>query len=335
VSEGSGPARRPPRGVEVTRGGVVESRHAVHAAASDGQRLLGSYGDAGWLTVYRSSSKVLQAFPLVRSGAADRYGLGPRELAVACGSHAGTAAHVEVVTGMLARAGLTVDHLQCGAHEPRDGASARALRESGARPTAAHHNCSGKHAGMLLRCRHEGWPVENYLDPGHPHQVDTHGVVAGYAGLATEDVPVVLDGCSAPVCAVPLSAMARSYALLAQGRGPDGAPSPHAGRLVQAILSEPDMAAGPGLLDTEFIRAGQGAYVGKIGAEGVYAAAHLPTGRGLAFKVEDGGMRAVPAALFDLLEALGWPVPPGLSKFARPGLTSLRGIPVGEIRPRG
>jgi L-asparaginase II len=158
-------------------------------------------------------------------------------------------------------------------------------------------------------------------------------VVAGYAGLPPGGVPVVLDGCSAPVFAVPLSGMARSYAWLAQGRGPDGRPSTTAALLVEAILAEPDMASGPGFLDTEFMRAACGDYIAKIGAEGVYTIGHVPTGHGLALKVEDGNMRAVPPALFDLLAELGWPVPDGLDRFARPELTTLAGARVGEIRP--
>jgi L-asparaginase II len=333
VSREEVPARREPRGLEVTRGAVVESRHVVHAAAGDGEKILATFGDGHRLTVYRSCSKVLQAYPVVVSGAADRYGLGPRELALACGSHTGTEEHVAVVADMLARAGLGVEHLQCGSHAPRDAAAARRLREAGQRPSALHHNCSGKHAAMLLRCRHQGWPEDTYLDPAHPHQSEVHAVVAGYAGLDPARTPVVVDGCSAPIFAVPLSAMARSYALLVQGRGPDGRPSATAARLVRAILDHPDMASGPGFLDTEFIRAARGEYVAKIGAEAVYAVAHVPTGRALAFKVEDGNMRAVPAALFDLLTALDWPVPAGLESFARPEVTTLRGARVGEIRP--
>ncbi|MBI5836018.1 MAG: asparaginase [Candidatus Eisenbacteria bacterium] len=324
-----------PRVLEVTRGALVESRHVVHAAASDGARLIATFGDPHRVTYYRSASKVFQAFPLVESGAADHFGLGPRELAIACGSHSGTALHVATVLDMLSRAGLGVEHLQCGTHAPTDAAAARELADSGRKPTAACHNCSGKHAGMLLATRFRGWPVETYLDPEHPHQVEIRRIVADYAGMGPGDVAVAVDGCSAPVFAVPLLSMAHSYARFIRGLGPDGAPSATVARLLDAVRAEPDMVGGPGKLDTEFMRASGGGYIVKIGAEAVYCVGHVPTGRGLAFKVEDGNMRAVPAALFDLLGALGWPIPAGLERFARPEVRNFRDRVVGEIRGAG
>lgn len=322
-----------PRVIEVTRGGLVESSHLVRAAVSDGGRLLELFGDAARPTFYRSCSKPMQAYWLLESGAADRFGLTTREIALACGSHSGTGAHTSTVKLMLERGGLTERDLQCGVHPPRDESTLEAMRISGEPPNALHHNCSGKHAGMLLACQHAGWPVENYLDPAHPHQIRLRAAIAAYAGMPPEQVGVAIDGCSAPVFAVPVSGMAQSFARLAQGLGPGGEPSGSVGRIRDAMRTHPDMVGGPGRLDTEFMWAAGGDYIVKIGAEGVYGVGHLPTGFGLALKVEDGNTRAVSVALFDLLETLGWPVPAGLDAFAFPMVTNFRDIEVGVIRP--
>src|SRR3954453_7001787 len=93
--------------VEVLRGGLVESRHrgAVAVVDADGATVL-ALGDVARPVFPRSAVKPIQALPLIESGAADRFGFGDQDLALACASHGGEPAHVEVATGMLARAGL-------------------------------------------------------------------------------------------------------------------------------------------------------------------------------------------------------------------------------------
>src|SRR4029078_2066560 len=93
--------------VEVLRGNRVESRHcgAVAVADAAGRPVL-TLGDADWPFYPRSAIKALQALPLIESGAADRFGLGAEELALACASHSGEPGHVATATGMLQRAGL-------------------------------------------------------------------------------------------------------------------------------------------------------------------------------------------------------------------------------------
>src|SRR5262245_18784768 len=90
--------------VEVLRGTTVESRHtgAVAAVDADGRAVL-ALGDVRQRVFPRSAVKAIQALPLVESGAADRYGYGPEELALACASHSGEPGHVAVVQRMLSR----------------------------------------------------------------------------------------------------------------------------------------------------------------------------------------------------------------------------------------
>src|SRR5581483_11881719 len=93
--------------VEVTRGALVESRHTGAVAVVDaaGGRVL-VLGDIDRPIYPRSAIKAIQALPLIESGAADRFGLGPEELALACASHSGEPGHVATAERMLRRAGL-------------------------------------------------------------------------------------------------------------------------------------------------------------------------------------------------------------------------------------
>src|SRR6186713_1710441 len=135
--------------VEVLRGALVESRHSGAVAVVDagGGRVL-ALGDVEQPVYPRSAVKALQALPLVESGAADKFGFGNEELALACASHGGEPAHVEVAQRMLARAGLEPAVLECGAHWPSHQSSSQALARTGRAPSVLHNNCSGKHAGF-------------------------------------------------------------------------------------------------------------------------------------------------------------------------------------------
>ena len=71
--------------VEVVRGEMVESVHrgAVGVVDASGT-IVRSAGDVDRLVYARSALKPIQALPLIETGAADGFGLGPEELALAC-----------------------------------------------------------------------------------------------------------------------------------------------------------------------------------------------------------------------------------------------------------
>ena len=137
--------------VEVIRGSEVESRHRGAVAVFDAYgKAVMALGDVDQQIFPRSAVKAIQALPLVESGAADAYGFGNKELALACASHIGEQGHVDGVNAMLAKAGRSVHDLECGVHWPFRSACSSRWRAEGAEPTAAHNNCSGKHAGLHL-----------------------------------------------------------------------------------------------------------------------------------------------------------------------------------------
>src|SRR5436853_5767866 len=136
--------------VEVTRGDRVESTHRGCVAISDAQgNVLLALGDVGRPLYPRSSVKPIQALPLVESGAADRFGLGDEEIALACASHSGQPMHTSRVAAWLERLGLDENDLACGPHPARYEPVWEEMIRRGEKPTRVHNNCSGKHTGVL------------------------------------------------------------------------------------------------------------------------------------------------------------------------------------------
>lgn len=293
--------------VEVTRGGMIESRHRGVAVVADGDgRIVASWGDSAMLIYPRSSIKPLQALPLIESGAAARFGLDDAEIALACASHAGEPRHVTRVARWLARLGLSADDLECGAHPPTDPESSAQLVRADEAPSALHNNCSGKHAGFLTVARHLGEPPLGYVRPEHPVQRRLERVLTEMSGADIATAPRGVDGCGIPVMGMPLVALATAMARFAKpdGLAPERAQAAH--QIAAAMAKHPYLVSGQGRFDSEILEAANGAALVKGGAEGVHVAALPGPGLGIALKIEDGGAgRASPPAMAALLERLG------------------------------
>lgn len=325
----------PPVAVEVWRGARVESRHSVQVCVATPEgAVVHALGDVAAEVYPRSSLKPFQALALVESGAADAFGLGEAEIALACASHNGEPMHVERVERWLAALGLGVDALACGGQLPGHPPAAAALLREGQEPRRSHDNCSGKHTGMLTAVRHLGLPVEGYTDPAHPLQARIAADVAELAGLDALPTPGT-DGCSAPIWPLPLHALATATArLAAPGRL---APARRAAleRIAAAMRRHPELVAGTGRCCTLLMRELPEVTV-KTGAEGVFIAALHGPGLGLALKVVDGATRAAEVALLACLRALGvLPSELGgaLGRLALPAILSRRGEVVGRVAP--
>lgn len=321
--------------VHVMRGTMIESVHRgiVSLMNTRGEEEM-ALGDTEEYTFFRSSAKPIQALPLITTGAAQAFELTPRELAIVCASHSGEPIHVETVQGMLARGGLDESHLQCGAHLPYDQKAAHALLRAGEEPTPLHNNCSGKHAGMLLLCRHMGWDLQEYLHKDHPLQRMMHETIAELGGLSPEEVERGVDGCGVVVFGLPVATMAYLFARLAN---PQDMPSPYAEAaqvIGSAMQGEPYMVAGRDRLCTELMTHTHGTILSKGGAEGVYCLGIRGKQLGLALKIEDGRGRGIGPVLMEILGAMDLledEEREALSHYARPLLKNHRGDIVGHL----
>jgi len=322
--------------IEVLRGTLVESRHRGAIAVVDvAGKIVVALGDVEQAVYPRSAVKALQALPLIETGAADRYGLGQEELALACASHSGEPAHVATATRMLALAELDSTALKCGTHWPIHQPSAHALAGQGGMAGAIHNNCSGKHAGFLCVASALGADLARYVQPGHPVQRLVKDAIEDLTGAALSQDVCAIDGCSVPTWAVPLSALARGFARFGTGTSLAPERAKAAARLRVACAAHPWHVAGTGRFCTEIMQTlGERVFV-KTGAEGVYCAALPEQGLGIAIKCDDGAGRAAEAMLAATMQRfLGSEINSSLLEaYIRPTLRNWNGIAIGSLRP--
>ncbi len=315
------------------RGDYVNALYRGVAAmcTPDGETIV-ALGDAGQPAFLRSAAKPFQVMPAILSGGVDRFGITERELAVLCASHIAEPRHMDAVLSVLGKIGLGEEHLRCGIHPPIHEPTARDRARRGIEPSPVCNNCSGAHAGQLVACRAEGWPVDDYGNPGHPLQVWIRRIVAAFAGL--EDVPFAVDNCAIPTFRVPVDRGAVMFARLATGEAVPSDLSAAAARVVAAMTRHPGMVGGEGRFDTVLMSAAGGSVVAKGGAEAFQGIGISPERLGLAVKISSGAAAASVVAL-RLLSDLGL-MPAqrdGLQPFIEPEIYNHQGALVGRMVP--
>jgi len=332
----------------VTRGGEVESVHrgSVAVVSEDGH-LLAAAGDPLQSVFLRSAAKPFQLTPFLAAGGERSFHLTTEEIALAAASHGGEPFHTRTVAGLLAKGGFTAADLHCGAHAPMREETARALAFRHEKPNALHNNCSGKHAAMLLACRHFHYDPKAYYRRDHPLQKRILSVVARMTGVPEDEIPIGVDGCSVPVYHVPLYNLALGFARLEGGRAPSETAAEFAARrrIVEAMTSAPAMVAGTGRFTTNLMREFGGGLLAKEGAEGVYAVGiphrlartlPVPGAIGIALKIEDGAERGRDAVTVEVMRQLGLATGArlgNLRRLARRPVRNVRGDVVGGMKP--
>ena len=324
--------------VEVTRGGLVESFHrgAFALVEADGT-VVASAGDIERPVFPRSAIKVFQGLQLIESGAADRFELSQEELSLACASHSGEPEHVRLAAGMLTKAGLGPERLECGCHWPFDLPVALDLARSGETPGPLHNNCSGKHAGFLCTAVHLGEETAGYVGAAHPVQTRAREAIEDLTGASLGADVCGTDGCSIPTFAAPLKGFAKGFAKLVSGQGVEASRAAAGKRLIEACMAEPFAMSGTKRACAALMEAAPGRVFAKTGAEGVFCGAIPELGLGFALKIDDGTTRASEALVAAVLARAFASVDADLSEIYRKmGCKTLRNwekTEVGAIRP--
>jgi L-asparaginase II len=313
---------------EIWRGPFLESVHSGHAVICDSTgQIVDAWGNPEAVILPRSSSKMIQALPLITSGAADKAGLTTEQLALSCASHQGATIHTDRVAVWLETLGLGDDDFRCGPQEPNDTPAREALIRAHEKPCQIHNNCSGKHSGFLTLNQHLGGNAE-YVDPDHPIQ---RACLEAFETVTQETSPGFgIDGCSAPNYACTLHGMARAMAHFA-----NAAEGSAEARLHQAMRLHPELVAGEGRACTELMRAMDGKVALKTGAEGFFIAILPEQKLGIALKAACGTTRAAECAIAALLVRLGVldaNHPATLKRLNAP-IKNWRGIETGVLKP--
>jgi L-asparaginase II len=318
--------------VQVLRGGLLESRHKVNVAVvqSDG-KLIASVGDPHFSSFMRSSAKPFQALALIPH--LEQLGLSSEHLAVAMASHNGEAIHVKTVVDLQVKAGVKLEWLVCGTHQPFAVSARAALRANNQKPNVLQHNCSGKHSGMLAACLAKGLATTGYAQPNHPLQQEIANDIRSL--METDTLEVAIDGCSVPCYRVPLERVASGMSKFA---APQTAPQNYQSRLeiaFNAMRQHPYLIAGEHRIDTVLMQSLPN-LISKIGAEAFMVLAVRNTNHGnlgIAMKIEDGSERARDVAIVRILEQLGVIAPDDqqFSSYRNATLKNQAGLEIGEI----
>lgn len=290
--------------VEVWRGPFCESVHRGHAVVWDADGgIVASWGNPDAVILPRSSCKMIQALPLIESGAAEAFGLSEAQLALSCASHNGAAIHTDMVRAWLGGLGIDPEEaLRCGPQMPGDHDARTALIKTDSSPCQIHNNCSGKHSGFLTLSKHLG-AGPDYVDPDHPVQV---AVKSAFEEVTGETSPGYgIDGCSAPNFACTVTGLARAMGHFAAATGAGNARDRAMHRLTRAMAAHPVLVAGEGKSCTALMRAMSGRASVKTGAEAVFIAIVPERRMGVALKIEDGATRGSEAVITRILCGLG------------------------------
>jgi len=318
---------------EVWRGGFLECVHDGDAVVCDASGdVVQVWGDADKIILPRSSCKMIQALPLIETGAADAFGLTPEHLALACASHQAGAMHTDRVQHWLSDLELGDDDLRCGPQMPNDRGAKQGLVKGNTAPCRYHNNCSGKHSGFLTVSKHLAAGPE-YVDATHPVQLAVREAFEDVTGM---DSPGhAIDGCSAPNFATTLHGLARAMAFFAGARDDGTVRNRAAARLVQAMLTYPELVAGEGRACTDLMRAMDGKVAIKGGAEGAYVAILPDQGLGVALKIADGAARGAEVAVAAILVSLGVldRSAPAVAKWMQVKQRNFAGLETGLLRP--
>ncbi len=323
--------------VEYWRGNRLESGVRADVAVVDSLGQVRYWlGDPFRSAFWRSSAKPFQAMPVIESGAADLFQMGPKDVAIICASHGGEPMHVELVQDLLRRIEAEPQHLICGVHPPSHRESAQQLLIAGQEPQVLHNNCSGKHTGMLALARALEAPLEGYEKPEHPVQQAIRRNVAYMTGLFEPNLETGTDGCGVPTFFLSLDRMAYSFARLVDPRGLEPAKAGSALIVSEAMRAHPELVSGTGRLEVRLAEASNHRFVSKGGAEAVFCLGIPDRGLGVAIKIESGDSRAMPTVVVTVLKQMGV-LSQGelmeLEPLLHPDIFNHSGTLVGEIRP--
>lgn len=326
---------RNPLNVEVTRGNIVESAHHVMAVVADDKgQILNSWGNLNFLTVPRSAIKMLQALPLIETGAANKWDLNDRQICLACASHHGQKEHLASLREWMEKAKISESQLVCGAQMPTDQKSAHEVICGKMAPSVLMNNCSGKHIGLLTVAMHLGEKTEGYENYESPTQKRLRKVLTEVMRIDHSKLPFGIDGCGILTYAVPLQNLAIGLSSLINPKEGEIRKAA-ARRILQAVKAEPFYLAGTEDFCTLANQRTQGRVILKVGAEGVYAGILPERGLVFAIKSADGSKRSaefVAAQLARYYGGFSESEFEDLKRYTRPSITNWKGLEVGKIR---
>ncbi len=287
------------------RSGTIESSHSIKILVTDiNNKPLINSGNKNDLIYPRSSIKIFQAIPFIRSNAVNKYKLSSKNIALACSSHRGQLFHLKELKNWIIKLGISKNKLQCGVHSPLNKKASEMLYRSKKYPNQLHNNCAGKHLAMISSCLINNYDVDNYLDFNHPHQISIRKIFERFTKKKLEKKHFGIDGCSAPQYCFKIKDIGKMLTnLIKSYKG--GFDFNHEVKiLINSITANPNYIGGTDSLDSQLMKIGNKKIFCKGGAEGVFLFIDLKKNMAGVIKVIDGNERAIPYVIYNLFNKL-------------------------------
>ncbi|MBP6952295.1 MAG: asparaginase [Alphaproteobacteria bacterium] len=291
---------------EATRGRYQESKHRGAAAVLNSLgHVIRSWGNIHELVMGRSALKLIQALPLIESGAEEAFHLTAQDVALACASHYGEEMHINALETWLNKLGKDERILECGAHVPHYTLSTKKVQPLLKKASVLHNACSGKHLGFLTTALYRNEHLEGYTAREHPVQRRVEQALSEMTDVDLSHASFGIDGCGIPVFAFPLYNIAFAMARFADPSHLHYPRQKAIKHIISAIQAYPEMIAGSDGFDTKLIQASHGQILSKVGAGGVVVGIVPSLGFGIALKIDDGNDKAARVAFLAILRSLG------------------------------
>ena len=291
--------------VDFIRGKRIESTHQIKALVTnaDGKILLSTNNDNDFFFP-RSSIKIFQAIPFAMSGAAKKYELNGKQIALACASHKGEGFHISELKKWISKIKLKTKNLQCGIHAPLDKTASEKIIYSRKKFNELHNNCAGKHLAMLTSCLVNNKSITNYLDYNHMHQKNIRKIFNKFTESKLSKKNFSLDGCSAPQYSFKIKSISKALNNLIKSYKNNYHYTEQVRILVDSILENPEFIGGTASFDTKVMKASKGKIFCKSGAEGVFLFIDIHKEISGVVKITDGNERAIPITIINILKNL-------------------------------
>lgn len=288
--------------VQEYRGDLCDLTHFGYICVVDeNSNVLFQAGDPEAAVFYRSSSKPVQALPVIQAGVVRKYGLTPEESVIFSGSHAGESFHIAALESIMEKTGLSEDLFCIRPTTPASPAANEERVRQGLPPRPLYHCCSGKHLGLMLLQRELGEDCRDYWREESAAEKRVMEVVRILS--ETKDIRAGVDGCGVPVFACSMRNFAAAYKnLVCPDRISDPALARTAAEYIPLIHEYPLMMRGTNYLcslvnfDPNLL--------GKGGANGSYGFALKKERVGVSIKMVDGTEQCWPLLILEILRLL-------------------------------
>jgi len=286
------------------RSGLMENVHYGQMSAVNlAKEEFVSVGQDYKPVYFRSAAKPFQAIPIFMTDFIEKYEITSTESALFLASQRGEIYHQEALTSLLEKIPVGENDLICAASYPLNEEPKTLYIQQGFQKRKLLHNCAGKHLGFLTACLANGYNFQQYCHPDHPLQKMIKKYIAYLSDYDEGKIRTGIDGCGAPVFAIPLKNMAIAYLKLARPELIDDDQVREAVKKLTTVMNqENQIIAAENFICTALLKDPN--IVAKGGAQGVYCFALRNEGVSFALKIMNGSESPWPNVIASVLEQI-------------------------------